>query len=492
MPRNGAGVYSLPASYLAVPATTILASQHNPPLEDIAAEITASLPRSGVAAMLGALTLSADPVSALHAATKQYVDNLSAGLDVKPSCKCATTANITLSGEQTLDGILTSASRVLVKNQSTASQNGIYVSASGAWARATDMDAWTEVPGASVWVEEGTTQADTGWVCTANTGGTIGSTSITWNQFGGSGAFQAANTFLAALAALGPSLVSGDVIYATAANAVARLAKGADGEALMLNSGISAYGMPAKYLSGYTLSNSVGDPTNDIDIAAGVAAPDGAFGAITLASALTKQLDVNWAVGSNQGGLDTGAIANAVYHVFAIKRPDTGVVDALFSLSATAPTMPTNYTLKRRLGSILRIGAAIKPFIQSGDDFLWLAPVVDVDATNPGNSAVTRTLTVPTGVVVDANLQVGIYSTSGGTSIYISPLSTTDTAPQTPGTAALTLPADVAGAVASQWVFVPKRCLTDTSASVRSRMTNSAAAVHLGIVTLGWRDTRGQ
>lgn len=139
--------------------------------------------------MTGLLTLSADPSAALHAATKQYVDSVAAGLDVKPSVRLATTANITLSGEQTIDGVLTASSRVLVKNQTTTSANGIYVSASGAWTRATDMDAWAEVPGAFVFVEQGTLYADTGWVCTADLGGTLGSTAITWSQFAGAGTY---------------------------------------------------------------------------------------------------------------------------------------------------------------------------------------------------------------------------------------------------------------------------------------------------------------
>jgi hypothetical protein len=124
-------------------------------------------------------------------ATQSYVDGIAQGLDIKPSVKCATTANITLSGEQTLDGILTSASRVLVKNQSTASQNGIYVSAAGAWTRATDFDNWLEVPGAFVFIEEGTTLGNTGWACTSDVGGTIGSTSVTWVQFSGAGTYTA-------------------------------------------------------------------------------------------------------------------------------------------------------------------------------------------------------------------------------------------------------------------------------------------------------------
>lgn len=156
----------------------------------IQTQLDAKLPKAG-GTMTGDLVLAGDPDSALKAATKQYVDSVAAGLDVKPSVKCATTADITLSGEQTLDGVLTSASRVLVKNQAAPAENGIYLSGAGAWTRVADMDAWTEVPGGFVFVEQGTLYADTAWVCTANTGGTLGSTSITWSQFAGAGTYTA-------------------------------------------------------------------------------------------------------------------------------------------------------------------------------------------------------------------------------------------------------------------------------------------------------------
>jgi hypothetical protein len=161
-----------------------------------------ALPTAG-GALTGALTLAADPAVPLGAATKQYVDNIAAGLDVKGSCRVATTANIALTGTQTIDGVAVIAGdRVLAKNQTTPAQNGIYVVAAGAWARATDMDIWAEVPGATAWVEEGTVNADAAWVCTSNAGGTIGTTAINWTQFGGTGAFQAANANLTAEAGL--------------------------------------------------------------------------------------------------------------------------------------------------------------------------------------------------------------------------------------------------------------------------------------------------
>lgn len=132
-----------------------------------------------------------DPVSGQDAATKAYVDAIAQGLNVKASVLVATTANITLSGEQTIDGFLTSASRVLVKNQSTASQNGIYVSAAGSWSRSTDADTGTELESAFVFVEEGTVNDNTGWVQTTNPPITIGSTSIVWTQFSGAGSYTA-------------------------------------------------------------------------------------------------------------------------------------------------------------------------------------------------------------------------------------------------------------------------------------------------------------
>lgn len=134
----------------------------------------------------------ADPTSAQDAATKAYVDNAVQGIDAKASVRCATTANITLSGTQTIDGIaVVAGDRVLVKSQTTTNQNGIYVVAAGAWSRATDMDAWAECVAAFVFVESGTAAGDTGWICTVDPGGTLGTTAITWTQFSSAGSYTA-------------------------------------------------------------------------------------------------------------------------------------------------------------------------------------------------------------------------------------------------------------------------------------------------------------
>lgn len=138
------------------------------------------------------ITNLADPTSDQDAATKYYVDSVAQGLDVKASVVAATTANITLSGAQTIDGVsVVAGDRVLVKNQTNQADNGIYVAASGAWARSADANTWAELVSAYTFVEDGSTYADTGWVCTVNQGGTLGTTPITWSQFSGAGTYVA-------------------------------------------------------------------------------------------------------------------------------------------------------------------------------------------------------------------------------------------------------------------------------------------------------------
>jgi len=141
-------------------------------------------------------TISTTPSGSTDIANKSYVDTIAQGLDTKASVVAGTTVNITLSGTQTIDGIvLVSGDRVLVKNQTASADNGLYLCAAGAWTRTTDMDTWAEVPGAYVFVETGSTLADTGWVCTSNAGGTIGVTAITWAQFSGAGSGVSSITF---------------------------------------------------------------------------------------------------------------------------------------------------------------------------------------------------------------------------------------------------------------------------------------------------------
>ena len=152
-----------------------------------------AVPTGDVSLNSNKLTSVADPTDAQDAATKAYVDAVKTGLDVKDSVKVATTANITLSGTQTIDGVAVSADeRVLVKNQSTGSENGIYDCKAGAWSRSSDFDSSDNVtPGAFVFVEQGTANQDQGYVLTTDGSITVGTTSLSFTQFSGAGAITA-------------------------------------------------------------------------------------------------------------------------------------------------------------------------------------------------------------------------------------------------------------------------------------------------------------
>jgi hypothetical protein len=129
-------------------------------------------------------TVSTAPVSGNDVVNKTYLDYFAAGLSWKQPVLCATTANITLTGLQTLDGVtVVAGDRVLVKNQSTASQNGIYLASATAWSRAPDADVWTDLISAITFVETGSTQSGSAWYCTAQPGGTLGTTAVNWSNF---------------------------------------------------------------------------------------------------------------------------------------------------------------------------------------------------------------------------------------------------------------------------------------------------------------------
>jgi hypothetical protein len=132
------------------------------------------------------------PTSNSDVATKAYVDSVAQGLSTKTAVRVATTANITLSGTQTIDGVsVIAGDRVLVKNQTTTTQNGVYDVASGAWARSTDSDTGTELVNAFYFVQSGTTLQATGWVQSTPGPITLGSTSIVFSQFSGAADYTA-------------------------------------------------------------------------------------------------------------------------------------------------------------------------------------------------------------------------------------------------------------------------------------------------------------
>jgi hypothetical protein len=246
------------------------------------------------------------------------------------------------------------------------------------------------------------------------------------------------------------------------------------------------------YLTGLTLSTAGSSAT--MTTAAGQAANSTNKSLMTLGASIAKTTSA-WAVGTATGGLDTGAIANSTwYHFYLIRRPDTGVVDVVFSTNASAPTLPANYTEYRRIGSGLTNGSAqwVK-FSQRGDEFLWDAAVVDIDAVNPGTAAVSRTLSTPLGVQVVALISGGAYSGTNLVGVVLSALDVSDQQAQAPATGALTgFSTGGTGSGAAHWMISSHQVRTNTSSQIRSRINVSGAADRVGIITRGWLDSRGR
>lgn len=243
------------------------------------------------------------------------------------------------------------------------------------------------------------------------------------------------------------------------------------------------------HIHGLTLSNNASDATNDIDIAAGSAASDGATPFLmTLASGLTKRLDAAWAAGNGNGGwLDGASMPDGTAHAFFMQRSDNGAVDVGFSAS-TSPTLPTNYNRKRRLGSIIRESGAIVAFKQDGDLFLRARTTVRTSTAALASSLLA--CRVPTGLNLrpllvndlrlsasSADVSVSMGSGSAGSADRIVQVVTT-------GAATSHLHEDL--------VHIDK-FTTDTSGQIYYAATISTGSIALNALYCdGWIDTRGR
>ncbi len=247
-------------------------------------------------------------------------------------------------------------------------------------------------------------------------------------------------------------------------------------------------------LSGLGMSNVA---TNQILVGGGATASDDATIAsrvlMTLASATQGNTAGVWTVGNFQNKLDVGGVlgASQTWHNFIIERTDTGVVDILFSQSATAPTLPTNYTKKRRVGFFMTDGAnAVRLFHQYQNDFMWDAPIKEVDSTNPGVAAmVTASASCPNGVKTQAILHAQINNvTSANALLYISAIDASDLAPS-----AVVAPLNTGvGAAATTQGAQQIRVWTNTAQQFRFRLSVSGAADVVRSSTIGCMDPRGR
>lgn len=244
------------------------------------------------------------------------------------------------------------------------------------------------------------------------------------------------------------------------------------------------------YLFGMTMSTAGSSAT--MSISSGVASDSAGAQSMTL-PAIAKTTSA-WAVGTAAGGLDTGAIANSTwYHFYVIRRPDTGVVDVVFSTNATTPTLPANYTQYRYIGSGLTNGSAQwASFSQNGDEFLWLSSVLDANGVTPNSTtAQLLTISVPPGVKVNALLNATIGG--GGTvnnQMLISSPDVTDAGVSLTGAPLWSGP--TAYNIGNGSFAAPANVRTNTSAQIRYRLLVASAATTVYIATLGYINRRGR
>lgn len=255
------------------------------------------------------------------------------------------------------------------------------------------------------------------------------------------------------------------------------------------------------YLAGLTLSTAGGSAT--FSVAAGEAADSGNAFMMALAAAISKTTAA-WAAGTGNGAWDGGGANPATtgatwFHVYLIRRPDTGVVDVALSQNASAPVfgvnIPAAYTQYRRIGSMKTAAANVwTKFIQDGDRFMWDVPIQDVPATaNPGTAAQTRTISTPLGVRTRAIVVVVVdatnASTDGPINIYVSDLSVTDSIP---GSAVKNVQLFTPGITTEIAYGGLVEVMTNTSSQIRCRINQSAAGTIFFLNTNGWFDSRGR
>lgn len=175
---------------------------------------------------------------------------------------------------------------------------------------------------------------------------------------------------------------------------------------------------PNGYIWDLTMSNAT-DASNDITVAAGEAKDEGNSAVMTLGAAITKQIDVAWAVGTNAGGLNvTPPPIDSWYEVHLIKRVDTGVVDVMFTTTANRATLPTGYTKQRRIGWIGRFSGTNLLFTQVDDYFTLTTQINDVAASKT-TTATAVTLTVPPNSIARFRATADMSTTVNANSVIV-------------------------------------------------------------------------
>lgn len=245
------------------------------------------------------------------------------------------------------------------------------------------------------------------------------------------------------------------------------------------------------YIDGLILSNDT-DTDHDIQIAPGICRDKTDTVPIPLLTALTKQIDVNWAEGDDDGGFPSGLtlLADTWYHFFIIMSADGTKVDAGFDTSLTAVNLlgdATDYSLYRRVGSVLTDGSdnIIEFFQYANGLFYWKNPPLDVNGAAITSAGVTATLSTPLGVPCEAILNVKI-ARSGGAVLYMYPTDV-DIEAASLTAAPLGMAGDGNDTNDTGWF----RIITDLTSQIGAS-TDGASGFTYSISLLGFKDFRGE
>lgn len=254
-------------------------------------------------------------------------------------------------------------------------------------------------------------------------------------------------------------------------------------------------------LFGMTTSNTPGLETTSTSIAIGQARDSTNTANIVLAAPIAKLLTAVWAAGSGNGGRDNaGALANGqTWHLFVILNPASGAVDALYSQSPTAPTLPAGFTKFRRIGAVVLDAAAttIRAYSQSGDHFEYKLRSTDFAAqANGAGVSYLRKVSVPAGIVVEAELYFQSVGTANTTAYLSGVYNPAFGVPPAFGGATQHAQVrrggvlDTSSAPTSYGTVDYMRVTTDANQQVYTFSSDTSDVIALGVV--GWRDSRGK
>jgi hypothetical protein len=250
---------------------------------------------------------------------------------------------------------------------------------------------------------------------------------------------------------------------------------------------------PPGHLSGCRIKNNTVDLVNDLDFLSGSCLSEDGTANIDLTSTLVKKIDVDWVVGSNQGGFPSAlTLATATwYHCFLIKRSDTGVVDAGFDTSLTAANLLSdagvNYDEYRRVGAIYRVDGTIgiRPFAQNGDLFSVYGVRTNRGDPTDSRTLITLSALVPPGVKVDYGFTVQLIATSDPVRTWVGD-------PDSPDFAVTTSNYHIDGS-SSPGLFWDLEVTTNTSQQyARRRQTDTPGTVTFWETPRFYRDRRGK